>query len=616
MPGQQEQLDIFVRLKDFASAQLKKLSGAFTSFGKLAASPFKALANAVFSLKGLLAGLGVALTAKGLFDLVKGVIDAGDKFNDMSRALGVSTEFLSELDFAAQQSGASLDDLELGIKTATKNLTEFALTGGGAAADAMSLLSDSFRTAVNQGQGFEQLLPLLSREFKNLDANARVLVASKIFGKGGAGLIPLLTDDMEALMKRARDLGLTFSGEGARSADAFNDALGELSGALKGLWKSIIVPMLPELKKLVEALTTKLVEHRRDVIGFFADVVIGLGNLSQHLLNAAASGHEFINSLIDKAAILRRLLGDESAGLMTFSQFRQRKAEIESLRELGRQADATARTIAEAMRKAAAGVESYDQQIEDLLKQPGFDEEARRAAAAARKARGEIDELRGSILELQELPPIPLADPKQFQFAAGAKTAIDDLRTEFESWGKTAHDTIIGVHDALVDNISDELSNVIDGTKSLGQAFKDMAKGILSDIQRIIVKQLVLKAVSGIFGSFGSKAVAKGGITPPLRPIRGLAFGGIVAPPGGLFAVGEGRRSEAVVPLPDNRSIPVRFEGRGAGGMTLIQNNNFHHSFVSPLEERRLLERNKATIVNAVAEANNSSLRAREALRS
>jgi hypothetical protein len=57
--------------------------------------------------------------------------------------------------------------------------------------------------------------------------------------------------------------------------------------------------------------------------------------------------------------------------------------------------------------------------------------------------------------------------------------------------------------------------------------------------------------------------MAEGGIIPMAKGgiITGYASGGIATEP--TYLVGEGKHNEAVVPLPDGRSIPVNMNGGG-----------------------------------------------------
>ena len=62
-------------------------------------------------------------------------------------------------------------------------------------------------------------------------ASTRAALAQDIFGRAGTTLLPLVAEGaegLEALRQKARDLGNTFTTEGAASAAAFKDAINEL----------------------------------------------------------------------------------------------------------------------------------------------------------------------------------------------------------------------------------------------------------------------------------------------------------------------------------------------------------------------------------------------------
>ena len=64
---------------------------------------------------------GLAAGAVGLAVITKAAIDAADKLQDVSNRIGVSVTSLSELKFAAEQSGASFDTLNRGLQNIGKN---------------------------------------------------------------------------------------------------------------------------------------------------------------------------------------------------------------------------------------------------------------------------------------------------------------------------------------------------------------------------------------------------------------------------------------------------------------------------------------------------------------
>lgn len=134
-----------------------------------------------------------------------------------------------------------------------------------------------------------------------------------------------------------------------------------------------------------------------------------------------------------------------------------------------------------------------------------------------------------------------------------------------------------GLFETINSNMSSALTGLIDGTKSLKQAFGDMAVSILRDLAAMIAKALIFKAIQtalpGMGGGGGFFAslfgMANGGVLD--GGFRAFANGGTVKSPT-LGLVGEGKYNEAIVPLPDGRSIPVQMQS--PTGPNQQQNNN------------------------------------------
>ena len=132
-----------------------------------------------------------------------------------------------------------------------------------------------------------------------------------------------------------------------------------------------------------------------------------------------------------------------------------------------------------------------------------------------------------------------------------------------------------------------------DMLQSIGESFVAMAAEIIAKQVAMITLQAILKALGGpSFGGGGGggggglpvsggdvssfNTTGFGNLSPQAFPVIGsangnvlkggfqaFANGGVVKGPT-LGLVGEGRYNEAVVPLPDGRSIPVQFGGRSA----------------------------------------------------
>src|SRR5262245_60668655 len=102
-----------------------RAGGAFVEFfskdGKLVGSlnklsaRFKAFGTSITSMGQRFATAGV-LFATPLLASAKAFADAGSEMLDMSQRTGVSVEALSELGYAASQSGSNIEELETALK--------------------------------------------------------------------------------------------------------------------------------------------------------------------------------------------------------------------------------------------------------------------------------------------------------------------------------------------------------------------------------------------------------------------------------------------------------------------------------------------------------------------
>jgi len=123
-------------------------------------------------------------------------------------------------------------------------------------------------------------------------------------------------------------------------------------------------------------------------------------------------------------------------------------------------------------------------------------------------------------------------------------------------------------------SMTSAIEGLITGTKTLKEAFADMAKSILSAIAQLITKMLVFRLLSSFLpGLFPAASAGASAATSSASLAPTFRMGGIAEPPayasGGIArgstagypAVLHG--TEAVVPLPNNRSIPVDLKGAG-----------------------------------------------------
>ena len=166
------------------------------------------------------------------------------------------------------------------------------------------------------------------------------------------------------------------------------------------------------------------------------------------------------------------------------------------------------------------------------------------------------------ILRLKELG-LDVSQEEKDEIVAGV-VALTDAQRMLE------HKTTM--KRSLEDGLAGAFEGMITGAKNAKEAFADMARSMLGALAKIIAQELALRAIRGAVSMFG---FADGGITP----VPSLAKGGYTSPSRNYSRGGTARGAqsgynavlhgnEAVVPLPDNRSIPVTLNGGGG------QNNN------------------------------------------
>lgn len=173
----------------------------------------------------------------------------------------------------------------------------------------------------------------------------------------------------------------------------------------------------------------------------------------------------------------------------------------------------------------------------------------------------------------------PLFDeaPEGREAALGDKNRSAELQKQARALGEiNMQATLLS---DLSNTIDDGFTNIFlaaeQGSKAMRDAFIDMAKQILKQIALMTIKMLAFKAIE-----MGLNLIAPGAGTAFVNFINPGAAGGIIPlATGGImdramglqgvvkqptYLVGEGRYNEAVVPLPNGRSIPVQMHGGGS----------------------------------------------------
>lgn len=213
--------------------------------------------------------LGGVFAVQKLTSWLSGISQAQDRIQKLSIRLGETTNFLSEMQYVADLSGVSVEELNNAIERGNRNLAEFAETGAGEASDAFTKLGIEAKNSEGKLKSFEELLPEYAKGFAGIaDNSEKVNLAFKLFGRSGTAMLQIFdagADGIEAMRQKARDLGISLDQDAADKTAKLNDTIGTLSKAFTGLGYVILDLVGTPLKKLVEGMTDVVIAIRKVV---------------------------------------------------------------------------------------------------------------------------------------------------------------------------------------------------------------------------------------------------------------------------------------------------------------------------------------------------------------
>ena len=153
--------------------------------------------------------------------------------------------------------------------------------------------------------------------------------------------------------------------------------------------------------------------------------------------------------------------------------------------------------------------------------------------------------------------------------AAKAEADRQKLAKEAERLAKEAAKASEAMAKVIGGSMESALMGIVDGTKSVKEAFKSMASDIIKHLYKVLVVQQMVQAFGGFLGKSGNASIAK--IGNAMSTYGTAANGGMVAG-GGSYLVGE-RGPEIFTPSMGGGHITPASQ-TNAGGVTIVQNIN------------------------------------------
>ena len=256
----------------------------------------RTMQRSVGSLQTAVVGV---IGSAALGGLVKTLADVSDRLGKTSARLGISTEDLQKLGFAAEQSGIEVGTLEMALQRFTRRAADSAKDGTGPAQQAFDALGISITRADGTLKDNISLLKEVADGFQGTESQAeKVRLAFKLFDSEGVKLVNLLQ-------------------QGSGALDAFGNQLESVNGVISDRSISASEQLNDRfniLKRSAQALLTPLVELvNRGLDPFFESIENNTLPLEEQKRAIQAN----INELVRQRDALKETTKEEGFSLLS-----------------------------------------------------------------------------------------------------------------------------------------------------------------------------------------------------------------------------------------------------------------------------------------------------------
>ena len=229
--------------------------------------------------------------------------NTGEELLRMSQRTKISVESLSELGYAARQTGGDLDAIGISVL----KMDKFVAQAAAGSAKATAVLDQLGLTVADlNGLTQEQRFGLLADRLAAVpDPALQGAAAMKVFGAGVKQLLPLLSmggKGIEQLRGQARDLGLQWSTVDAQAAARYAESMRDLWEVLGRATEVIGSAVVPSIAESTRQLTTAAVAATRWV-GQHKALVATASTVAAAVV-AAGVGVVVLGTVIESTAVI------------------------------------------------------------------------------------------------------------------------------------------------------------------------------------------------------------------------------------------------------------------------------------------------------------------------
>lgn len=238
------------------SANSAAFEAGFAKATKAAEESSRAISSAAKVISGAVVGALAFAGLSGGVEKLRQTADEIDRTAKTADRLGVTTEALIGLRYAADLAGLGAEGFDSALSTMTKNVG-LAAQGTGRARQALDTLGLNFQNLASVSP--ENQLKAIADALDAVEnPTIKAALASRIFGDQGQAMLNVLaggSKTLEEFQTRAGEINLTFSRLDAAQVEIANDALNTMTQSLSDVWRVLVIQLSPYVTYVANQIT-------------------------------------------------------------------------------------------------------------------------------------------------------------------------------------------------------------------------------------------------------------------------------------------------------------------------------------------------------------------------
>lgn len=249
--------------------------------------------------------------AKKYYDFLKNYADSADSINKTSAKLGISSTALQAYRHQANLSGTDTESFDKAMEGMSRRLGEMKV-GTGSLTTFLNKSDQGFLQTLKTTNGNEKAFELLSEKIGNMkDPMKQAALANAAFGKSGYKMLLMLKEGSAGLIEskeKLKNLGGGITKEEAKTAEDFNDRLGELAQIFEVIKARALTPILKTITKAMQSFLEKIRLGGSEYIQQIAQKFTQVGERIWEVLKFFGKFFIFLSDLQEKVGIINALV--------------------------------------------------------------------------------------------------------------------------------------------------------------------------------------------------------------------------------------------------------------------------------------------------------------------